>query len=154
MSQSDPSVIRLRPHHLLCMLTYVGKGYSDLFVENFDNLAGRMSKAMAQGQCWIEIISGPDDVCAPRLCDPSDTACHCHDADIRETDRLACIDLEKIPQIGHITVGRKIQLTPELINDLRTRFKNDSVRTACRNCEWFDLCTDIAATGFAEGKLK
>lgn len=154
MSQPDPHSIRLRPHHFLCMLTYVGKGYSAAFVENFDHLIVRMNEAIAQGDCQIEIIGGPDDVCAPRLCDPDDTACHCHDADILETDRLALRDLEKIPQIGKIDIGSKVRLTQELINTLRTCFKNDLIRTACRNCEWFDLCSDIAGTDFSEGKLK
>ncbi|OWU61413.1 2Fe-2S ferredoxin, partial [Staphylococcus aureus] len=36
--------IRLRGHHLLCMLTYVGKGYSPAFVENYDAMAGRLGR--------------------------------------------------------------------------------------------------------------
>ena len=65
-------MIKLRPHHLLCILTYVGKGYSKPFTENFDAICERIN----QGERNVEIIKGPDDVCAPRLCDPEDTKCN------------------------------------------------------------------------------
>jgi len=35
--------IRLRAHHLLCILTYVGKGYTPGFTVNYDRVARRMS---------------------------------------------------------------------------------------------------------------
>ncbi len=36
-------MVRLRAHHLLCLLTYVGKGYSEAFVRRADALAARLS---------------------------------------------------------------------------------------------------------------
>ena len=30
--------IKLRAHHLLCLLTYVGKGYSPAFTANYDRV--------------------------------------------------------------------------------------------------------------------
>ena len=48
--------IRLRPHHLLCLLTYSGKGYSAAFTANYDVIAGQIS----QGED-ILIVEGPDD---------------------------------------------------------------------------------------------
>ncbi len=55
--------VRLRGHHLLCMLTFVGKGYSPAFVENYDRIAGRLSEGED-----ILLVDGPDDICAPLLC--------------------------------------------------------------------------------------
>ncbi len=34
--------VRLRPYHLLCLQTYVGKGYTAEFVENCDRIAVRL----------------------------------------------------------------------------------------------------------------
>ena len=48
--------VRLRPHHLLCLLTYVGKGYSPAFTANYDAIAMRIE----QGEELL-IVSGPDD---------------------------------------------------------------------------------------------
>ena len=154
MPHSNPPFVNLRPHHLLCMLTYIGKGYSESFVKNFDEIASRMSQNLACGECHIHIVDGPDDVCAPRLCDPADTKCHCHDQDIADRDRMALNDVAGILDIGPLEIGSTLALSPALLKELRARFKQDTIRTACRNCQWSELCTDIAATDFAQGKLK
>ncbi|RUZ88238.1 DUF1284 domain-containing protein, partial [Mesorhizobium sp. M7A.F.Ca.US.006.01.2.1] len=57
--------IKLRAHHLLCPLTYVGKGYSPAFTANYDRVAERLSRGED-----ILLVSGPDDVCAPLLDEP------------------------------------------------------------------------------------
>ena len=54
--------VRLRAHHLLCMLTYIGKGYSPAFTDNMTVIAGRVSAGEN-----VEIVDGPDEICAPRL---------------------------------------------------------------------------------------
>ncbi len=56
--------VRLRAHHLLCMLTYVGKGYSPAFVENYEVIAARLSAGEE-----IELVAGPDDICGPLTAD-------------------------------------------------------------------------------------
>ena len=35
--------IRLRPHHGMCFQFYNGKGYSEEFTENMDDLLGRLN---------------------------------------------------------------------------------------------------------------
>ncbi len=52
--------VELRPHHLLCMLTYVGKGYSPAFCANYDAVLARLSAGEE-----ILLVDGPDSVCAP-----------------------------------------------------------------------------------------
>ena len=37
--------VRLRAHHLLCMLTYVGKGYTAAFTANYDRIVERLNAA-------------------------------------------------------------------------------------------------------------
>jgi hypothetical protein len=73
--------VRLRGHHLLCMLTYIGKGYSPAFVENYDAIAGNLSNGED-----IEIVDGPDDICQPLL---RESDCHCFNASVAVRDRLA-----------------------------------------------------------------
>ena len=80
--------IRLRPHHLLCLLTYSGKGYSAAFTANYDVIAGRIS----QGEDVL-IVEGPDDICAPLL---GDSEPHCWRDSVTERDRLAARDLREL----------------------------------------------------------
>ncbi|HCK33249.1 MAG: 2Fe-2S ferredoxin [Micavibrio sp.] len=136
-------MIKLRPHHLLCILTYVGKGYSKPFTENFDAICERIN----QGERNVEIIKGPDDVCAPRLCDPEDTKCHCYDQDITDSDAKALNDL-------NLNYGDTLILSPEKITELREGFAQKTIRKACIDCQWYGLCTDVANSDYKDVKLK
>lgn len=129
--------IRLRGHHLLCMLTYVGKGYSPAFVENYDRIAGRLSEGED-----ILLVDGPDDICAPLLCGGD---CHCHEASIRERDRLA---MEAVGDLLGLALSTQspFAFDTERLAAMRAAFADGMVRKACERCEWSDLCTRIATT--------
>jgi hypothetical protein len=142
--------IRFRPHHFLCMLTYIGKGYSEAFIQNYDHLIDRLNT----GDCEIILINGPDDMCAPRLCDPTDTECHCRESHITERDAEALADIQKIPEFASVKIGSSLKLTKTLINRLRDVYKTGEIRTACIGCEWKSLCDGIAENNFKGTKLK
>ena len=61
------------------MLTFVGKGYSEAFTENYRSIAGRLSAGED-----ILVVEGPDDVCAPLL---GDRNAHCFDDSVGDRDR-------------------------------------------------------------------
>jgi len=52
-------VIRLRPHHLLCLVAFQGEGYSPEFVEKTRGL----QRALLADGTVIELVRGPDDLC-------------------------------------------------------------------------------------------
>ncbi|MEN5298848.1 DUF1284 domain-containing protein [Brucella sp. TWI559] len=129
--------VRLRGHHLLCMLTYIGKGYSPAFVENYDAIAGRLSNGED-----IEIIDGPDDICQPLLCESD---CHCFQASVAVRDRLAIKDIAEL--FGRtILVGAQLSPDSLQLGQMRAAFADGSIRKACTSCEWSELCTRIAVT--------
>lgn len=131
--------IRLRPHHLLCLLTYVGKGYTPAFTANYTVIAGRLSRGEE-----IEIVSGPDDVCAPLL---SEAEQHCFNDSVVERDRLAARDVGAL--VGQaIAPGTIVRLEPDRLAEMRAGFATGQVREACVECEWSDLCSAIAADGY------
>lgn len=131
--------VRLRAHHLLCMLTYSGKGYSDAFVHNFDRLVQRIGAGEA-----IELLAGPDDVCAPIADDPEE---HCHCASVIERDRLASGDLAPLVGVA-LAPGARLTLTAPLLARLRAAFAAGSIRRACEGCLWHAMCTEVAAQGY------
>jgi len=131
--------IRLRPHHLLCLLTYAGKGYSPAFTANYDVIAGRIS----QGD-EILIVDGPDDVCAPLL---GDSEPHCWRDSVTERDKLAARDLCGLLN-APIKAGARMRLAPEVLRRMRAAFGENRVRTACLGCQWSALCSSIAAGGY------
>ncbi|MTH97999.1 DUF1284 domain-containing protein [Roseibium sp. RKSG952] len=136
--------IRLRAHHLLCMLTYAGKGYSPAFVANYTRIVRRLS----QGEKAV-LVSGPDDICAPEL---GTSACHCLNDSVRERDRLARHDIEEQLR-RRIEPGPRFTLAAADISHLREAFADGQIRTACAGCEWHELCSGIASSGYAGCQL-
>ena len=132
--------VRLRPHHLLCLLSYSGRGYSPAFSANMTRIAGRLGAGER-----IEIVEGPDDICAPLLneADP-----HCRRAGAAERDRMAARDLGRLPGAPAARPGAGLVFAPGLVRRLRAAFASGRIRTACAGCEWIDLCGAIAAGGF------
>lgn len=132
--------VQLRPHHLLCILTFIGRGYTPAFTENMKAIAARL----AAGE-EVEIISGPDDICAPML---SEATQHCHSASVTARDQRAAIDLGGL--LGWVPLpGDRLVLHPELVENLREAFRAGSIRSGCADCTWDYLCRQIAAQDFA-----
>lgn len=131
--------VRLRAHHLLCMLTYVGKGYTPAFVENYEELARRLSAGED-----IEIVEGPDDICMPLL---GDDGAHCHGEGVLVRDRLAA---EAVSELAGVAIHPGVVLRSDevLLDRLRSGFRAGGVRSACRGCEWSSLCTRVAGQGY------
>ncbi|NTS32383.1 DUF1284 domain-containing protein [Phyllobacterium sp. BT25] len=136
--------VRLRPHHLLCMLTYVGKGYSEAFTANYDEVIKRLVAGDA-----IELSEGADDVCAPLL---GDADPHCLWASVRERDPKAAAAVSRL--LGRqVKNGDTIELDAALLSTFRREFKKGTTRDACGGCEWFNLCSDISRTNFSGVRL-
>ena len=136
--------VRLRPHHLLCMLTFVGKGYSEAFVEGYRAIVARIGAGAA-----VEIVEGPDDVCAP-ICGAA--AAHCHRDSVRERDARAA---ESVAALFHLPIvpGTQILIDATRLSQLRDAFADGRLRAACAGCEWSPLCDGIASSGFSGALL-
>jgi uncharacterized protein len=134
--------VHLRGHHLLCMLTYVGEGYDEAFVENFTAICKRIGNGEA-----IIVVDGPDDVCAPQLraAQGSDSPPHCFNASCVERDKQALNDISDLMG-SPLRSGDTLHLTPQFVRTLRVAFAEGVIRNACRDCEWHSVCSHIAAT--------
>ena len=135
--------VRLRAHHLLCILTFAGEGYSPEFVANLAGIVARIGAGEA-----IELIDGPDDVCAPL--DRTGDA-HCHEPSVRRRDREALRQLSTAEP--PLATARPLVLDRAAIATLRVQFAAGTIRGACAGCSWFGLCTGIASAGYAVAAL-
>lgn len=136
--------VRLRAHHLLCTLTYVGHGYSAEFTRNMDDIISRMNSGEP-----VLVVEGPDDICAPLLQtdDP-----HCRGASVRERDHAAALSISRATGL-EIRPGRLIRLTPDRVAEFRTSFTTGKTRKACLGCQWSRLCTTVGNEHFAASRL-
>lgn len=131
--------VRLRPHHLLCLLTYVGKGYSRVFTFHYDSVIARLSKGEA-----VLIISGPDEICFPLLLKKN---AHCRRDSINTRDKLAARDISKLLNIA-ICSGTVLHLNAQHLQCMREKFAQGELREACQGCEWYNFCSTIAADNY------
>ncbi|WP_454683596.1 DUF1284 domain-containing protein [Ancylobacter moscoviensis] len=137
--------IRLRAHHLLCLLTFIGKGYTPAFTANYRRIVARLNAGEA-----VELVEGPDDICAPMLGEPGH---HCRNTSVRERDMQALADVAAL--LGRpLAADESFTLDPARVAALRAAFAARVIRTACQGCQWSGLCTDIAAGGFAGVRLR
>ena len=136
--------VRLRAHHLLCMLTYVGKGYSPAFVDNYEAIAARLSAGEE-----IEIVDGPDDICAPLLCGAQP---HCLGDGVIERDRRAAEAVGVLLAMP-VTGGTRLRPSASLLLHLRRTFAEGDIRAACSGCEWSGLCDTVAADGYVNARI-
>ena len=58
-------MLKFRPHHFLCTLGFVGKGYSDEFVKNFQSIADDLRSDPLGDSSLIEVVEHTDSICAP-----------------------------------------------------------------------------------------
>lgn len=140
--------LQLRGHHLLCMLTYKGLGYSDDFCRNYDAIIERLNQGEA-----IELVRGPDQICQPLLHGDDGACAHCHLERIHQRDALA---LQAVGDTLGITLqtGQSLRLDGSSLAALRQAFASGRLRSGCFDCEWHSLCSDIAANDFAATRLR
>ena len=129
MSASNFSAIRLRPHHLLCLQTFVGHGYSEEFVQHMTLVKKQLD---TDPRTPIALVSGADDLC-----------CHCPNCaggqctsekpalfDRLTASRLAC---HAAPGTHGLIFG-----IPEELH-----IKEALLAACCPGCEWKDLCIEV-----------
>lgn len=139
--------IRLRPHHLLCMLTYAGRGYSAAFTANLDAIVARLKSED------ILVVAGPDDICAPLMRGADADDAHCLSARVAARDTAAARAVTSLLQ-RPVWTGERLLISPGERDRLRAAFKAGTSRAACTSCNWATFCSEIAAADFANSKLR
>lgn len=121
--------MKIRPHHLLCMGNFVGKGYSEEFTANMR----RVMTSLENGESLI-LVNGADDIC--RAC-PFNTSGICKDEEkvMRyDTAAKSALSLE----YGREYVYNEIsEAVTEKI------YKAGKLSDICGDCEWFELCNSV-----------
>ncbi|MGF6172475.1 DUF1284 domain-containing protein [Ensifer sp. 4252] len=137
--------VRLRGHHLLCLLTFVGEGYTPSFTRNYVRIAERLSAGES-----VTVVDGPDDICAPMLCD---AGAHCREDGITRRDSLALAAISDILD-RHLEPGSVLVLDAGRLRRLRSAFAKGKAVAACAECEWAGLCSRVADGGFTDALVR
>ncbi len=133
----------LRPHHLLCLQTFVGHGYSPEFTAHMTIVQKQLT---TDPLTPITLVNGPDDLCG-----------HCPN----------CVDgscTSPKPALFDHLVGQKLNTTEDTENAApKHTDASDSPLTlhgipsilhmseqllaeCCPDCEWKELCVEVYRT--------
>lgn len=137
--------VRLRAHHLLCMLTYVGRGYSPAFTAGYE----RVVRRIASGEPLM-VVDGPDDICAPLLNEEEEP--HCLKDGAATRDRHAATSLARLLD-RPVVAGTTLAANAALLARLRKAFSSGRLRRACIGCQWSRLCSSVAEQDYAGAHL-
>ncbi|MBL4662082.1 MAG: DUF1284 domain-containing protein [Flavobacteriaceae bacterium] len=137
-------MIKLRPHHLLCSMTFTGQGYSAEFVKNYHAIIKRM-----RNDETIEIVSGPDEICLPVCSDPMH---HCFKNRILSRDKKVLEDFSRHTNLN-IKIGSMLKPTSVFTSNYRQIFSSGKVRNGCISCEWIQVCNTVSKEGFRKGSF-
>lgn len=120
----------LRAHHLMCVTTYQGKGYSREFVATMN----RVWHALRSGDYpHVEVRAVADPLClsCPNLQDPDDvTSCQFQRSiEARDRRMIAAMGWQE---------GEVIALAPVMEQILERHA--DLLSKVCVGCEWMSIC--------------
>ena len=127
----------LRPHHLLCLQSFVGHGYSEEFVQQMSVVKQQLTDSP---DTPVKIVRGADMLC--RHC-PNCKMGTCTSDKPEIFDQLVLNILARSPQYR---TADGLSATPELtvygIPESLT-MSQELIETCCPGCEWEYLCRRI-----------
>ena len=136
-------VLHLRPHHLLCLQTFTGHGYSEEFVRHMALVKRQLTR---EPRTAIELVSGVDDLCAH--C-PNNVDGQCTSENPALFDALVLRRLNDIGIAGMISPAAgsndhpgKLLVLPGIPDALE--MSASVLEECCPACEWKELCMSIA----------
>lgn len=121
----------LRPHHLLCIQHYVGRGYDEAFTQHMDQVTESLRQHPDQ---LVQITAACDELC---------TACPNKEGDsCNSPDKVNNMD-EAVRTLCKIQTGDVF--TWEVVKDLAKKkiLLNGSFEKVCGNCNWYELCKSV-----------
>ena len=132
------STLHLRPHHLLCLQTFVGRGYSDEFVSRMTLVKRQLTE---DPDTPIVLVIGADDLCAH--C-PNCVEGKCTSEKPALFDRLVAEKLIHMQDAGNLdrpadhTTQMQLAGIPEELH-----ISPDLIEQCCPDCQWKELCISV-----------
>jgi len=121
-------MIRLRPHHFMCILGFQGKGYSPNFVDNFWGIKKALEQDL-NSNLSVQVEFKNDSICAACPLQKDQTRCT-KETKIQNLDKnwAQLLDL-KSEKVRWSTIKERIA----------SRVRLEDFEKACHTCPWKSL---------------
>lgn len=126
--QFEMPVLELRPHHGLCLLHFVGKGYSDAFTAHMTDTLATLCE---NPQIPVRLRSGADHLCA--VC-PHRRETVCESAKPARYD-AAVLHYSGL-QTGQTLFWKHFRAKMEWLSKWH-------LQEICGDCRWYPLCAEL-----------
>lgn len=130
-----PEVLSFKPHHFLCMLGFVGKGYSPEFVENFSQIKEYLESEVGSNHP-LRVTLQSDVICSPCL--------YKRRSECKNQEKIRLLDEKHL--IALSIQEEDILTWKEAKERIRQKITLNIFHTICSPCEWKKL-------GFCESAL-
>lgn len=114
-------MVKLRPHHLLCIQNYVGKGYNDEFISNMNTIIEKIKE-----ENKVEIIFSLDNICW-KCPNKNNDECVTN-------DKVIEIDKKIVQCFG---IEEKDYIYLELVEEIKEKLTEEKKKYICGSCEWY-----------------
>ena len=124
------STLRLRPHHILCLQTFRGSGYSPDFVAGMKKIVAELEE---NAETSLQIVNICDDIC--HLCS--------------NRNGWSCTSLR--PSIFDVLVSGRYNILPgkeytwKTLLSMLPPLSLELLEECCPNCQWLSLCRQIVS---------
>lgn len=118
-------MIKIRPHHILCMKAYIGKGYSEDFNINMKSII----KELEDNEKTVQVVFGLDDICTKCPYNMGNGLC-------KSQCKVEKIDSKIIEYFGII---EDKYVYKELKDMVFRKLNEEMFIDICSNCEWYSV---------------
>ena len=123
--------MRLRFHHLLCILGFQGLGYDEKFVEGMKRIVQKIKESP---DLEIKIIKGCDDICS--AC-PFNIDGYCENEVVGGEERAKERDSQVAERLALKT--RNALTVKEVMDLLKKEIKPGDLAVICTDCPWLEM---------------
>lgn len=120
----------IRPHHLLCLQFFEGKGYSDSFVKHMTEIHDKLLEENPK----IHLVKGTDDIC--KSC-PNNERGRCNKESSVSGNDMRTYEAIKDEVNGD---GTWEELTELVYKNI---INQNKLKQVCETCRWSDICMKI-----------
>ena len=118
-------MLKIRPHHILCMKAYRGKGYS----EEFNNNMKMIIESIKGENESIQIVLGIDDICDKCPHNVQNIKCESEDKVNRMDDKIC----------KYFNIKEDTYDYNNLIEEVYIKINEEQIDDICSDCEWYNV---------------
>lgn len=124
-------IVSLRPHHLVCLQSFKGEGYSAAFVHHAYEMLVFLEKCSSNRN--VMIVGGCDELC--QYC-PNNHNETCSDEDeVREYD-------DNYLNILKLSTGQVLSWI-EIKQNIANKLFISDFSKICGKCHWYSICREV-----------